>query len=195
MIPEHSEIKRRARFSYDDLPGLFTCMVSKFYELDAIPPLHSFHGASVHARAATLAEIAFLVAGLQYAPVLHHDAHLPCEAKRQQEPLHGCRQYFGRLHLPSKLSEVPFFVQFLLIPHVVCHRAFWPLGCRDPISVNFLGQGWMNIPRLWKTFSPSMLNISNHLSSSCTQQIFLSGEFDAPRVPQVLEAHAQISSD
>ena len=32
------------------------------------------------------------------------------------------------------------------------HRAFWSLRCRDPIAVNFLSQGWVNIPRLWKTF-------------------------------------------
>lgn len=32
------------------------------------------------------------------------------------------------------------------------HRAYWSLRCRDPIAVNFLRQGWVNIPRLWKTF-------------------------------------------
>jgi hypothetical protein len=32
------------------------------------------------------------------------------------------------------------------------HRAYWSLRCRDPIAVNFLSQGWVNIPRLWKTF-------------------------------------------
>jgi len=32
------------------------------------------------------------------------------------------------------------------------HRAYWSLRCRDPIAVNFLSQGWANIPRLWKTF-------------------------------------------
>src|SRR5580765_75805 len=32
------------------------------------------------------------------------------------------------------------------------HRAYWSLRCRDPIAVIFLSQGWVNIPRLWKTF-------------------------------------------
>jgi len=32
------------------------------------------------------------------------------------------------------------------------HRAYWSLRCRDPIAVNFHSQGWVNIPRLWKTF-------------------------------------------
>ncbi len=98
-----------------------------------------------------MAEIALFVARLQYAPVLHHHAHLPCEAKRQQKPLHGRRQHFRRLHLSPKLPETLLFVHFL-IRFVVCHRAFWPLGCRDPIDVNFHGQGQMNIAHLWKTF-------------------------------------------
>jgi hypothetical protein len=32
--------------------------------------------------------------------------------------------------------------------------AILPLSCRDPMPVNFLGQGRLNIPGLWKSFSP-----------------------------------------
>jgi hypothetical protein len=34
----------------------------------------------VYARTVPLPEVTFLVARLQHAPVLHHNAHLPCEA-------------------------------------------------------------------------------------------------------------------
>jgi hypothetical protein len=36
---------------------------------------------------------------------------------------------------------------------VVVLGAILPLSCRDPMPVNFLGQGRLNIPGLWKSFS------------------------------------------
>ena len=48
-----------------------------------LPPLSQLlRDLVVYARAIPLPEIPFFVARLQYAPILHHNAHLPCEAKR-----------------------------------------------------------------------------------------------------------------
>src|SRR6266705_1922361 len=67
----------------------------------------------VYARTVPLPEVSFLVARLQYAPILHHNAHLPCEAKRQQQALHGCRQDFGSLNFSPKLTEIPLFIEVI----------------------------------------------------------------------------------
>src|SRR5205814_5911421 len=67
----------------------------------------------VYSRPRLLPEVSFLVARLQYASILHHHAQLPCEAKRQQQPLQRRRQHFCRLHLPTKLAEVLLFVEVI----------------------------------------------------------------------------------
>ena len=99
------ETERRARFSYDDLPKLFNSLgtqlklgapflaafarsgdVSRTFRnfLPRQPPslLQFLRDFVVYARIFPLPEVSFLVARLKYAPVLHHNAHLPCEAKR-----------------------------------------------------------------------------------------------------------------
>ena len=60
-----------------------------------------------------LVEVAFLVARLEYASVLHHHAQSSGEAQRQQQVLHGRRQYFGGLHFPAKLAEVRLLIRII----------------------------------------------------------------------------------
>ncbi len=146
--------KRRARFSYDDLLQLFT--FSEFLKscLGSLPLtlLQSCH-LVVYPRTRPLSEVSFLVARLQYSPVLHHHAQFSRESQRPQQPLHGRRQHLRRLYLPPKFSEVPLFVDVIRrIHHILAPGGHWPLRCRDPIAVDFLSQGYIDQTHLWKTF-------------------------------------------
>ena len=89
-----------------------------------------------------LAEIAFLVARLENASVLHNHAHASGKLQRQQQPLHGRGEHFGFPHFAAEFDEA-----LLLVDDVsVAHHFFIPepemcLMLRDGIAGNFLSQG------------------------------------------------------
>jgi hypothetical protein len=87
----------RARFCYDDLLGLFSYEYVQVQIGFLRPFLRQPSETEFRVKAAlhSLPEVPLLIAGLQHAAILHHDAKPARKVKRAQKPLHGCGKNLG----------------------------------------------------------------------------------------------------
>jgi hypothetical protein len=73
----------------------------------------------VKAALYSLPEVPLLIAGLQYAAILHHDTKPARKVKRAQKPLHGCGKNLRRAHLAAKLHEISFLIVVFVNIHTI----------------------------------------------------------------------------
>jgi len=151
--PRGAEIERRARFDYDDLLELFSFQsrgsrgpvllnITIFVGQILLFPRARGHLAVSAVHVIALAEITFLVARLENASVLHNHAHASGKLQRQQQPLHGCGENFGRPHLAAEFDEALLLIDVVSVAHFFFIAE--PKMClilRDGIAANFLSHG------------------------------------------------------